>query len=503
MKQFFQKQSVGVRIIVLLVLSGIGFLVMGYHPGAEDDAFYLTAVKADLNPALFPHDSDFFKLQVKETVFDTWMAAFVRGTGISVSWAELLWQFLSLFLIVLACWSIVSQLFQEAAARWASVALVTAMFTLPVAGTALYIVDQYMHPRNLATALILIGVSRIMAGKSWQAVPLAGMAFLLHPLMSAFGISFCCVLALTLHDPLRLRHRSLRGHLAHDAATPVAALIPFGWIFRPPQQDWLAAIQTRHLYHLYEWTWYEWLGAIGPLVLFWLVARVARTRGEVKLSRFAMAVLIYGIFQQVVAMVILSPMAPIGFTTLEPMRYLHLVYIFLVLIGGAYLGKYILKARAWRWAVFFLAAYTSMFVVQRQLFAGTAHIELPGIRSANPWLQAFDWIRLNTPTDAYFAVDPNYMAAPGEDYHSFRAFAERSVLADGDKDTAVVTKVPVLGPEWHRQLAAQAGWPKFKVANFERLKSQFGVSWVLVSYPPPAGLRCAWHNDVLAVCRIP
>jgi hypothetical protein len=72
---------------VLLAMSVNGFLVTGYHPGAEDDSVYLTAVKADLNPTLFPHDADFFQLQLKTTVFDTWMAAFVRGTGTPLAWA--------------------------------------------------------------------------------------------------------------------------------------------------------------------------------------------------------------------------------------------------------------------------------------------------------------------------------------------------------------------------------------------------------------------------------
>ena len=70
---------------------------MGYHPGAEDDGVYLTAVKADLHPALFPHDSDFFRLQLQATLFDGWMAHFVTATRIPIAWAELIWQFLSLF----------------------------------------------------------------------------------------------------------------------------------------------------------------------------------------------------------------------------------------------------------------------------------------------------------------------------------------------------------------------------------------------------------------------
>ena len=144
-----------------------------------------------------------------------------------------------------------------------------------------------------------------------------------------------------------------------------------------------------------------------------------------------------------------------------------------------------------------------MFLVQRQLFASTEHLELPGVASQNPWLQSFAWIRENTPTSAYFVLDPNYMVAPQEDNHSFRALAERSQLVDAIKDTAVISKVPSLGPTWDEQVSAQAGWTHFKLADFERLKSGFGVNWALVSYPATAGLDCHWHNDLLAVCQIP
>jgi hypothetical protein len=144
-----------------------------------------------------------------------------------------------------------------------------------------------------------------------------------------------------------------------------------------------------------------------------------------------------------------------------------------------------------------------MFISQRLQFTGSEHLELPGRTSANPWLQAFAWIRQNTPADAYFALDPEYMAAPGEDYHSFRALAERSQLADNIKDTAVVTQVPELGKVWARQVKAQEGWGRFQLADFERLKAEFGVNWVLVAYPQPGGLLCSWHNGVVSVCQIP
>ena len=67
----------------------------------------------------------------------------------------------------------------------------------------------------------------------------------------------------------------------------------------------------------------------------------------------------------------------------------------------------------------------------------------------------------------------------------------------------MVTQVPSLAPAWQEQQLAQAGWPHFQLADFERLRTEFGVDWVLVSYPAPAGLGCRWHNDALTVCRIP
>jgi hypothetical protein len=100
-------------------------------------------------------------------------------------------------------------------------------------------------------------------------------------------------------------------------------------------------------------------------------------------------------------------------------------------------------------------------------------------------------------------MDPNYLASPGEDYHSFRALAERSQLADMVKDPSVVTQVPQLGPAWERQVDATAGWHNFKLADFKRLKRDLGVDWVIVAYPAPAELACKWHNRGLSVCEIP
>jgi len=494
------KRKFLIDLLLILTFSALGFGVMGYHPGIEDDGVYLSAVKSDLNPALFPHDAEFFRLQLQATFFDRWVADLIQFTGIPVPTMEMLCQFAAIVLTLFACLSIVRFLFADRRAQWAGVALVAAMFTLPVSGTALYVFDQHLHARSVASALVLLAISLILAGLRWRAIPLLLVAFLIHPIMAAMGISFCFFLTLAMSEPA---HIWVQSWYASKRKAALASVVPLGWMFEPPNPLWRKALDTRTYYYLYKWTWYEWLGAIAPLFLFWLLWRVARKRGETILARFALAVFAYGVFQQAVAMLMLAFPSLVRLTPLQPMRYLHIVYIFMALIGGALIGKNLLKNSILRWAAFLLIFNGTMFAVQRKEFGGSQHIEWPGRAPSNPWLQAFAWIRASTPTDAYFALDPRYLEAQGEDYHNFRALAERSQLADDIKDTAVVTQVPELGPVWNRQVEAQRGWKTFQIADFERLKSEFGVGWVVVSFPPPAGLDCRWHNAVLAVCEIP
>jgi len=489
-----------VNFLLTIFFTSLGLAVMGYHPGLEDDGVYLTAIKRNLNPALYPHDANFFQLQLQATFFDKWVAWLVRSTGIPVATTEFLLQFAAIALIVSSCWMIARRLFPEARAQWAGVAMVSAMFTLPVAGTALYLVDQHLHPRALATAFILLAVSRILVNRKWQATAPLLLAFMIHPIMAAMGVSFCVFLSLAMMQPapawLRSRQRPVHSSVA-------AAFVPLSWVFDPPTPAWREAVNMHTSLCLFHWAWYEWLGAWAPLILFWALWRVARRRGERLLARFALAVFAFCLFQLAVAMVILSVPALVRLAPAQPMRYLQLVYFFMTLVGGCLLGKYLLKASVWRWAAFLVLINGGMFLAQRLEFSSSDHLELPGRTSDNPWLQAFAWVRQNTPTDAYFALDPEYLAAREEDYHGFRALAERSQLADNIKDTAVVALVPELGETWKQQSEAQKGWTHFQLADFERLKAKFGVDWVLVFFPQPPGLDCRWHNGNLSVCRVP
>jgi hypothetical protein len=483
-------------VLLLFFFSCLGFVVLGYHPGAEDDGVYLAAIKHNVDPTLFPRDADFFQLQLQATVFDESVGTAVRWSHLPIPVVALLWQFGAILLALYSCWRIARLLFKERHVQWAGVALAATMLSMPVAGTALYLFDQHLHPRNIATALILLSASYILERRWMLAVPLLTLAFVMHPIMASVGISFCIFLTLAMSDGVHLWLKRWQG-------ASLAAFMPLGWIFEPPNPVWKKALDTRTYYYLYKWHWYEWLGALAPLCIFFALWKWAKKQGDQKLTRFTLGVLAYGIFQQLCSMIMLGIPSLVRLTPLQPMRYLQLVYFFMMLLLGCLLGKYLLKTHPARWVLFLVATSAAMYCTQWAEFPSFPHVELPGRPSANPWLQSFAWVRQNTPRNAYFALDPHYMEEPGNDYHSFRALAERSQLADAVKDTAVVTQVPRLGYSWNTQVMAQQGWQNFKLADFERLHRRFGVNWVLVADPPPVGLLCSYHNGTLAVCQIP
>jgi len=500
----------------LAFITVCAFLVMGYHPGLEDDSFYLAAIKRNLNPALFPHDAEFFRLQFQATIFDKLIACSIRLSHLPVAWAALLWQFAAIFFLLHGCWRISRRCFSKSEAHWAAVSLIGVLLTLPVSGIAIDLADQYLHPRTLATAAILAAIVAIMDRRLWLTGVLLAIAFAIHAIMACFGISFCAFL-------LWNRRASLPRQ---PSSIPAAAVLlaPLGWIFEPASDAWRQAAATRSFYFLARWPWYEWLGVFAPLALVYLYWRLLQRGAELSndrsqrpaLSSLVLSLLYFGILQTVVGLLIMLPPSLERLRPFEPMRYLHLFYLIFFLILGGLLGRFLLDRHLYRWLLLFLPLSAAMFYMQHQLYPSSPHLELPGVASDNAWLQAFAWIRQNTPVDSLFALGPHYVALPGEDYHGFRALAERSVLADFDKDGGMAARVPRLAPRWLREVNAQTGWQTFQASDFQRLKKEFGVTWVILSRHDDLGsgvpgdvpgdgqdgMTCPYQNQQLRVCRL-
>jgi hypothetical protein len=415
------------------------------------------------------------------------------------------WHVASILLLLLACWELSRILFENQAARWAGVGLIAALLTIPVAGTALYIMDQYLNPRNLAAFCAVFAVTRCMERKYFQCIVWIVLAALVHPLMWAFGFSFCALL--WLGDLLEKKGSGVGW--ATTAAAGVGCLLPFGiTLDAPTSAAYHEAAMRHHFHYIQMWQWYEVLGIIAPIALLWWFHSIAVKQERKALGRLCGALAIYGVIYFAGALVVdFLPARFESLARLQPLRSLHLLYMLMFVVMGGLAGEYLLKNRAWRWLALFVPLCAGMFFAQRELFPQSAHIEWPGAAPKNPWARAFVWVRQNTPINAVFAMDPRFMQLQGEDEIGFRCLAERSRLADDTKDSGVVSMFPPLADEWWSQEQAQTPWASLGLQDFERLKQKYGVSWI-VTTQQVAGIQCPYESDagaanVVRVCRLP
>ncbi len=486
----------------MLLLTVTAVLIHGYHPYAEDAEIYLPGVQKILNPNLFPVNSEFFGEHAEHSFYPNLVASSVRITHLPLPWVALLWHLISIFLLLAASWRLATAFFPSEStdaewARWGAVLLMTTMLTLPIAGTALYIMDQFLNPRNLAAFAALFAVAEMLHRRYGRAVLWLAFAAAVHPLMASFAILFCAWLWF------------LERFRPHFLGFVVA--LPFGITLDPPPAQYHEVALRQRSHFVLRWEWYEWLGVIGPVLLFWWLGNWARQRDSQR-DRKNIEI----VSRAMVAFVLLASAAAIALSSsprlealarLQPLRCMALCYMVLVVVGGGLLGEYILRGYAWRWLTLFIPLSFGMYFAQLQVFPDSQHIELPGEQPRNQWAQAFDWIRQNTPENALFALDPQHMWLAGEDENGFRARSERSMLADLTKDKGAASMFPPLSVKWAEQIADENDWKQFGKDDFERLRQKYGVTWVVVQQtnppdPGPPGLQCPYENSAVLVCRI-
>jgi hypothetical protein len=486
------REDTGVPFFRLAALTTLAISVHGYHLGADDAAIYIPAIKRAADPGLYPFGGAFFLSHAHLSLFPNLIGGSARLFHIPVDAAILAWHALGIFLLLAAGWRFLGLCFQSPRARWSGVALLAGLLSVPVAGTALAIMDPYLTARSLSTPATLFAVAEWLAGRRWRAVLWLAAAAAVHPQMAVYGAALCASDA-AVRQAIRLRWREPRWEMA--------AILPFALDFSPVTGAARACLQSRAFFFVSTWTWYEWLGVAAPLLLlFWW----SRTNPRQTLPGFAAAtraLIPFGVFSTGAALVLaLSPRLE-SYARLQPMRSFHLLYVIFFLLLGGLLGEYVLQGRPLRCAVLFFPLAAGMVMVDRAAYPASPHLEWPGDSGRNSWLSAFFWIRSHTPKDAVFALDPSYMSARGEDAHGFRAVAERSVLADAVKDSGAVSLFPALAPEWSREVAATEGFNSFTLSDYRILATRYPVTWILTTHRP-AGMSCPYTNGAVTVCHL-
>ena len=497
----------GVTALTLLAL-----LVHGYHPFAEDGGLYLAGIKRVLEPAMYPRESGFVLGHLRFSIFAPAVASVIRITGVRLEIVLLLIYVASIWMTLWAGWLLAERCFQGKA-RLGAVALLATWFTMPIAGTSLMLMDPYVTARSISTPCIMLALvfaldfllhwQRMGEPDRWALVKMSLILFfagLMHPLMAAYG--FGCIVAMGTAMTSRRRNWLIAAMALCISAITVAAILQK--VGQPESSDYRQVAMSRYYWFLSRWHWYEWMGLAGPLGILGFAAftrqRWKNESAKVVLARMCIAA---GTAAVCVALIFARPGATnLLVARLQPLRVFQTIYIVMILFVGAQLATWLGSRKVW-WGATFAVLATIMFMAERKTFPDSAHIELPSERQSNSWVQAFEWIRANTPKDALFALDADYITKPGEDAQCFRAIAERSALPDYSKDGGEAAITPSLTEDWKIGQALQTKLSER--SDRERIASlrPAGVNWMVLARGAVTSFPCDYANSAVKVCHLP
>ena len=509
--------------------------VNGYHPYAEDGGLYAAGVKRLLNPGLYPRGTEFVTEPMRLSFFAPAVAGMIRLSHLGIPAELLLLHLASVWATLFAAWMLAERCWRARHARAGAVVLLACWLALPVAGTALLLMDPHLTARSFSTPCMVLALVGMLDVTSWDetaahrlrglllwagSIALAGA---MHPLMAAYALGATLVLGCA-----RSSRRGVRvwGTAALGAAgLALAACLQA--MARPESAAYIRVAMTRTYWFLAEWRWYELVGLAAPLVILavqtWFKPVPQNREAEHSagsavpspVETLAQMAVVVGITAVLVAVLFAREGAATHLVArMQPLRAYQIVYLVLVLELGAKLGERVLRRSAWQWAATILLLGGVMFAAARSAFPNSNHLELPGMAANNKWVQAFVWIRDNTPKDALFALDADYINAKGEDAQCFRAIAERSALPDYSKDGGEASIAPELTPAWTIGQEAQRGlsgrlrprWSESDAAESDANRiaalTPLGVTWMVMAAHAATNFNCPYANGAAKVCRL-
>jgi len=481
-------------ILTYTALSTLVFLVHGYHPYSQDAAIYVAGVEKELNPSLFTVDAAFVESHAHLSIFSPVMASISRYLHVSLDFLLLFAYFASVALFLVACHRLASRLFQFHWAQWGGTLLPAACFTIPVAGTSLLLMDPYVTARSFSTPLSILAVVCCL-DRSWRKMALwATLAIAFYPLMGAYLVGFLLVLGfLSANRCLAAMVACLAGFLLCGAIALIVRFVPISEAYR-------AVVRTHGHLFLSEWRWYEIAGLIAPLALM----RIASVRCGIhsKIGQLATASMLVGITAYLSSICFVHASHPDFLARIQLLRAFDIIYCAGAVMLGGFLVSYFWSRGIWIGIACFAVAFLGMANADNQSYLESQHMEMPGGTATNPWEQAFQWIRDDTPQNAVFAADSTMLTVEDEDAQGFRVITERSIL-NGAKDEGVASLFPALAPDWLKYRNAEQGLNQ--MADNERISRlrPYGVTWLLLSATAATDFYCPYRNAVLAVCRMP
>lgn len=501
----------GARLVSPLTI--LALVIHGYHPYAEDGGLYLAGVKSVLHPELYPYFRGFTTAHLRFSLFAPMVAGLVRASHLSLMGMMLFLYVASIWATLLAAWQIAIRCFRSREACVGAVTLLALLLTVPVAGTSLMLMDPYVSARSISTPCSLFALvavtdigrqirqeERISIRSLLLCCGSLLLAALVHPLMAADALGCALVLAAAGLMNGKWQWVAYAGVCVTGLAA-AALLIRFAL---PCPPGYMEIARTRSYWFLSSWHWYELLGLAAPLLVLAAIRFRLPNIHSGAFKWIAQMAIFVGCLSVLVAVTFARvDMSTYAVARLQPLRVFQTVYVITIVSVGAAVGEFVLRRSTWRRVAMIAGVGITMLFVQIGAFANSAHFEFPWAAPANDWERAFTWIRNNTPEDALIALDADYINAPGEDSHNFRAIAERSAVPDYSKDGGIASIASDLTADWFAGEKVQKGLDRATDAERIHAPRAFRVDWVVLSSGAITGFACDYANHAAKVCRVP
>jgi hypothetical protein len=466
----------------------------GYRYGASDQAFYIPAVAARLDPALFPRDGALIASQARLTRIDETLATLVRWTGLGIPPLAAALYLVALTLLATAGWVMARRLYRS---DWAALAFVAAL-TLrhAIAKTGTNTLEAYFHPRQLAFGLGALGIALFLGGRRALPVALVLAGGLLHPTTALW-------FALWLGVALFVADGRWRIPLAVAAAGSAAAGIwavaagPLAGRLVRMDDAWLATLETKDYLFPLEWPLEVWLLNLAYVPVIVLVYRRRLAAG---LATIREAAVVAGCLSLLLAFAAALPLVHARMALAVQMQtarvfwmldFLAIAYAVWAIAEGS--GDRPRRARLTCAAVVLLSLVRGTYVMLVR-FPDRPVAQL-GVRD-DDWGRVMAWARTTEPGSGWIA-DPMHAVRYGT---SVRVAAERDVLVEAVKDTAIGMYDRAVAMRTRERVAALEGFASMTEVRARALGDRYGLGYLVTEQA--LSLPIAYRSGTLRVYRL-
>ena len=470
--------TLGGLIFCLLSLLNVG----GYRYGVSDQAFYIPVVKQGLNPSLFPHDNALLAAQNQLFAFDNWFAPLIQYTGLTLPNAFLVTYFIGLLVLYGAAVAIGRSLYQS----WWCVAALSAALTIRhrIPDTAVNTLEAYLHPRQLAFSLGLVGVAVFLRGKTWLAFGTVVGAMLLHPTTAIWFAVLIGIAALVSDRESRQPILAIAGAGAAAAIVLLASTLREQIVVMNP--SWAALLQTKDYLQATDWPMLTWFANLSFAAIIVAVYDYRRT---LNLATPRETGLVAGSIALLVLFLLSVPLAHSGvalvvqlqfsriFWLLDVIAITYAVWVVIESPLGATKKLPRLQIRYAGVALLFVATITRGTYVT--YFERSTHplveIDLP----QTEWTAVMQWAE-QKPIGTHFLVVPGHAWRYGS---SVRAASGRDVYLEEIKDIGIAIYSDDIADRVSSRIVELGDFSQLEPSRAKRLARRYHIDYLITEHP--------------------